>query len=69
MSAFEVVADGAVRIEEAVKLSGIGRTKLYEMMQTGEIASVKIGTRRLIPRIELRRILAANLVGLSEAGK
>lgn len=68
MSAGELVADGAVRIEEATRISGLGRTTLYRLMSAGEIATVKIGARRLIPRSELRRILAENLVP-AEAAK
>jgi len=62
VAADEIVAEGAVTVDEAVKLSGIGRTTLYSLMLSGEIASVKIRKRRLIPRAELRRILAENLV-------
>jgi excisionase family DNA binding protein len=58
----ELVRDGAVTIPEAVKLTGVGRTSLYLMIASGKIASVKIGKRRLIPRAELRRVLADNLI-------
>ena len=37
-----------VRIEGAVQLTGIGRTKLYELIGSGEIESVKIGRSRHI---------------------
>jgi excisionase family DNA binding protein len=37
-----------VTIQTAVRLSGLGRTKLYELMSKKEIESVRIGTRRLI---------------------
>jgi excisionase family DNA binding protein len=62
MSTAEIVADGAVTVEEAVKLSGIGRTTLYALIGSGQITSAKIGKRRLIPRAELKRVLAENLV-------
>ena len=33
---------------EAARMAGIGRTKLYELISSNEIASVKLGSRRLI---------------------
>jgi len=35
--------------EEAAELLGIGRTKVYELMLTNALESVKIGTARRIP--------------------
>lgn len=47
-------------IAEAARQLGIGRTKLYGLLGTGEIASVRIGTkRRLIPSDELDRYIAS----------
>lgn len=37
------------RINAAQERLGIGRSKLYELMDAGEIRSVKIGRNRLIP--------------------
>ena len=36
-------------VEEAAECLGIGRTKTYELMMGGDLASIKIGSRRLIP--------------------
>lgn len=66
MSATELVQDGAKTVTQAVAFTGIGRTEMYRMMGEGEIAYLQHGKRRLIPVAELRRILAARLVG---AGK
>ena len=33
---------------EAAKRLGIGKTKLYDLLAKGELASMQIGTRRLI---------------------
>lgn len=41
------------RIPEAGEVLGIGRTKVYELLEAGELASVKIGKRRLIPHESL----------------
>jgi excisionase family DNA binding protein len=37
-----------VTVSAAIKYSGLGRTKLYELLSKGEIESVRVGTRRLI---------------------
>ncbi|MCB8910206.1 helix-turn-helix domain-containing protein [Rhodococcus rhodochrous] len=37
------------RLDAACDRLGIGRSKLYELMDAGEIRSVKIGRNRLIP--------------------
>ena len=44
----------AVRIREACRLTGIGRSKLYELIAAGEIEIVKVGTITLIPVDSLR---------------
>jgi excisionase family DNA binding protein len=47
----------AVRVREACRLTGIGRSKLYELISAGEIAIVKIGTITLIPMASLERLI------------
>jgi excisionase family DNA binding protein len=47
----------AVSVEEAERLSAIGRTKLYELMQKGRIKSRKVGRRRLVIVHSLRTFL------------
>lgn len=37
------------RLDGACARLGIGRSKLYELMDSGEIRSVKIGRNRLVP--------------------
>ena len=46
-----------VRIREACRLTGIGRSKLYELIGAGEIEIVKVGTITLIPIHSLQRFL------------
>jgi len=43
----------AVRIREACRLTGIGRSKLYELIAAGEIEIVKVGTISLVPMASL----------------
>jgi excisionase family DNA binding protein len=42
-------------------MTGIGRSKLYELIQEGEIEVVKIGSATLIPFASLQRLLDRNL--------
>jgi excisionase family DNA binding protein len=44
---------------EAARLLSISRTKVYELMASGELASVRIGRSRRIPAEELRRFVTA----------
>jgi excisionase family DNA binding protein len=47
----------AVDIREACRLTGLGRSKLYELLTADEIPSVKIGKRRVIPVASLRKFI------------
>lgn len=49
----------AVSPTEAARLASIGRTKLYEAISSGALASFKIGTRRLILTSTLQAWLEA----------
>jgi excisionase family DNA binding protein len=44
---------------EACAVAGIGRTKLYEAIATGELVARKFGKRRIILRDDLRQFLMA----------
>jgi excisionase family DNA binding protein len=37
-------------VDEAAELLGVGRTLVFRLIATGKIESLKIGSRRLIPR-------------------
>ena len=45
-----------VRIPMAVKLTGIGRSKLYELIKSGDVETVKIGTATLVKVASLRQL-------------
>jgi excisionase family DNA binding protein len=47
----------AVSVVDAARRLGIGRSALYEAIARGEVASVRIGRRRLIPEAEVARVL------------
>ncbi len=53
----------ALSIKSAVAYSGIGRSTLYEAIRRGEIETLKIGARRLIPREALRSWLLSHRAG------
>jgi excisionase family DNA binding protein len=44
-------------VPDAARLLGIGRTKLYELIDTGELRTIRLGSRRLVPDSELQRIV------------
>ena len=46
-----------VTVREAAKLLGIGRNLTYEAVKRGEIPSIRIGERILIPRAGIQRLL------------
>lgn len=46
-----------VRIPEACRISGIGRSKLYELIKAREIATTKVGRITLVPMESLKEFL------------
>lgn len=53
-----------LRAEEVARLLGLGRTKIYEMMASGELPTILIGRARRVPHKKLlewieRRMVAA----------
>lgn len=49
--------------EEAARTLSIGRSKVYELLRAGAIASIRIGASRRIPA-EALRAYVGNLAGL-----
>ena len=47
----------ALRINDAVAVSGLSRSSLYNLINEGTLPSRKIAGRRLILREDLRRLL------------
>lgn len=45
-------------VPEAAAALGIGRNQAYEAVKRGEIPTIKIGSRILVPRAALDRMLA-----------
>lgn len=44
-----------VRVEEAARLLSLGRSTIYELMDSGELPSVRCGAARRIPVAALRK--------------
>lgn len=48
----------ALSIEQALAATGLGRTKLYEALKSGDLRAKKLGTRTLILQSDLETFLA-----------
>ncbi|MEO8453866.1 MAG: helix-turn-helix domain-containing protein [Sphingomicrobium sp.] len=48
-----------VRISTAVQLTGISRSRLYELIQSGDLETVKVGRSTLIPFKSLKTLTGA----------
>jgi excisionase family DNA binding protein len=49
-----------LRVDEAAEALAISRTKVYELMASGELESVKLGRARRVPTEALRDFLHKN---------
>lgn len=47
----------AVRPRDASRMIGIGRTKLYELIKSGDLGTVKVGRATLITVSSLQRLI------------
>jgi len=50
----------AFRPDEVAEMIGIGRTKVYELLRSGEIRSVKVGGCRLVTAEAIHELLASH---------
>lgn len=46
-----------VSITDAAKALSLGRTSIYELIRSGELETRKMGRRRLITAVSLRRLV------------
>ncbi len=44
-------------VAETSRLLGVGRTKLYDMLAKRELASIQIGTRRLVKMDSIKALI------------
>lgn len=54
-----VTESPVLTVEEAGKLLRLSRGTAYEAVRRGDIPTLKIGRRLLVPRVALERMLAA----------
>jgi excisionase family DNA binding protein len=54
----------AISVEETCRITGLGRSKIYELLGDGTLPSVKVGKRRLVRLAAARRLIT----GLEQAG-
>lgn len=58
-----IFLDGLVSIPAAAVFLGLGKSKLYDLMDSGELIYVKIGKARRIPKRALIDLARAHLRG------
>jgi excisionase family DNA binding protein len=58
-----LMSDGLATVSEAAAFLGLSRSKLYDLMDQGFLAYVKLDRARRIPRRALVELAAANVVG------
>jgi excisionase family DNA binding protein len=47
-----------LRVEDAARALGIGRSTVYDLIRSGRLRSIKIGRRRLVPRDAVEALIA-----------
>jgi len=52
----------SVKIPEAVRLTGLSRSRIYELMKSGDIQFAKVGSSTLILVGSLRRFVEERIV-------
>ena len=54
---------------EAASVLGIGRSKLYELLRTGELPSIRIGTARRIEATAVQEYITARRAAAAVVGR
>ena len=49
-----------VTVEEAAELLGIGRSTAYLAVKSGDLPTIRLGRRLLVPRVQIDRMLGLN---------
>jgi excisionase family DNA binding protein len=53
----ESVKRSTYDVDEAARILGIGRSAAYEAVRRGEIPSIRLGKRVVVPRMALEKML------------
>jgi excisionase family DNA binding protein len=59
----KLVAEGMWTVPQAAKFLGISRSKVYTMMDSGQLSYLKLGSSRRIPRNAVIGLARSCLVG------
>lgn len=62
-SADRLIADGLMTVKEAAAFLRLGRSTLYGLMDTGDLAYCRLGRARRIPRRAVVELAKAGLQG------
>lgn len=57
MSGHRPVEPICVRVNDAARMIGVGRTKLYELISSGELETIKIGKATRVTTASLHRLV------------
>jgi excisionase family DNA binding protein len=57
----QIVADGFAKVEEGAKFLSVGRSTVYELMDSGALPYCKIGRARRIPWYAIRKFAEDSL--------
>ena len=58
-----------VNVDEAARIIGVGRNRLYESIREGQLPVLRLGRRILISRAVLERVLEAGELPLLNGSK
>ena len=57
MSGHQPVEPICVRVNDAARMIGVGRTKLYELISSGEVETIKIGNATRVTTASLHELV------------
>ena len=57
------VAPVVYRVEEAAQALRVSRDTMYELIRSGRLKTIKVGSRRLVPLTALDEFVASALAG------
>lgn len=58
-----------LRVEEVARALALGRSKVYELIASGELPSLTIGAARRVPAEALRRYVAEHLAAAAREAR
>ena len=68
LHSIEMVSDGLLTVQECAQFLHLSRSKVYELMDAGELCFTKLGRSRRIPRRAVIELAARGLRGGARAG-